>query len=118
MSERIAPAARRPGRAADPAEGGTGAGRVRLSPIGVYAVVVALWLAFGAPLVVGSGSLAGAWDRYRDWPLAVQGLVGLLLLPWAVATWIWQTGWPAGLRLVLDAGLAGATLYAFFPRKR
>ena len=32
------------------------------------------------------------------------GLVGLLLLPWVIATWIWQTDWPIAIRLLLDAG--------------
>jgi hypothetical protein len=119
VSEQIAPVAeRRPSRAVYPAEGGAKASHVRLNPIGVYAVVVSLWLAFGAALLVSSGSLADLWERYRDWPLVIQGVVALLLLPWVVATWIWQTDWPLALRLILAAGLAWVTLYAFFPRTR
>ena len=119
MSERIAPAAARQlSRAVYPAEGGARAGHVRLNPIGVYAVVVALWLAFGVALLVSSGGLADLWERYRDWSLAIQGVVALLLVPWVVALWIWQTDWPLALRLILAAGLAWVTLYAFFPRTR
>jgi hypothetical protein len=119
MNEQLAPTARvRSGQPMPGAPGSAKVGPIRPNPIGVYAVVVALWLAFAVALLVSSGSLVDLWDRYRDWPLVAQGAAGLLLLPWVVALWVWQTDWPLAVRLVLDAGLAWATLYTFFPRKR
>ena len=96
----------------------TPAASVPPSALVIYPVVVGLWLAFGATLLVDPGSLVDLWERFRDRSLVVRGVVGLLLLPWVIAVWVWQTDWPLALRLVLDAGLAWATLYAFFPRRR
>lgn len=84
----------------------------------VYPIVVGLWIAFAAMLAFDPGRLVDLWDRFRDWPLLVQGVVTLLLFPWVVATYVWQTGWPTALRLAIDAVVAVAILVAFFPRRQ
>jgi hypothetical protein len=99
-----------------PAETGRWA-TVPRSSLVIYPIVVGLWLAFGVTLLIDSGRVDALWDRLRDWPLVVEGVVWLLFLPWVVAIWVWQSGWPLVARLAVDAGLAVATLFAFLPRR-
>jgi hypothetical protein len=81
-----------------------------------FTVLTLLWLAFGAALVFNRELLDKAWRLFRSWPLVIQLVVGLLILPVVLGLWIWQTSWPVWLRLVLVAGLAWTTVYTFFPR--
>lgn len=84
--------------------------------LAAFAVLAALWVAFGVALVVSQGSLDAVWAWLLGLPMALQVAVGLLLLPVVVGLWVWESGWPLALRLPLVAGLAIATLYVFFPR--
>jgi hypothetical protein len=88
----------------------------RLQPYVVFPVVVLLWLAFGAALVVDPGALGSLWHAIRGLWLPVQAAVWVLALPWMIGLWIWQTAWAPWLRLLLAAGIAVANVYAFFPR--
>jgi hypothetical protein len=92
--------------------------RAALSPGGVNAVVLGLWIAFGAALLVDSAGIGDLWDRFRDWPILAQMIVGLFLLPWVVATWVWQTGWADWLRVAIVVVIALVTIGAFAPRRR
>jgi nucleoside permease NupC len=80
-------------------------------------VLTLLWLAFAAALLFNRELLDITWQAFRGWPLIIQVVVGLLVLPVTAGLWIWQTSWPLILRLVLVAGLAWVTVYTFFPRK-
>ena len=82
-----------------------------------FAVLTLLWLGFGAALLINRELLDMVWQSFRSWPLLVQLVVGLLVLPVIVGLWIWETSWPFLLRLILVAGLAWVTVYTFFPRK-
>jgi hypothetical protein len=88
-----------------------------LQPYVVFPIVVILWLAFGAALAFDRGLLDGAWQWLRGLWLPLQAVVWVLLLPWALALWAWESDWPLALRLLLVAGLAVANLYAFSPRR-
>ena len=77
----------------------------------------ALWLGFGAALILNRALLDTVWQALRGLPLVFQVVVWLLVLPVTAGLWIWEMPWPIGLRLILVAGLGMATLYAFFPRK-
>jgi hypothetical protein len=83
----------------------------------VFAVVVVLWLAFGAALLLRQESLDVAWESFRTAPLPVQAAEGILLLPWILGLAVWEAGWALWVRLVLVFGLAWATVYAFLPWK-
>jgi hypothetical protein len=82
-----------------------------------FGVLALLWLGFGAALLFNQDILTTVWQSFRSWPLILQLVLGLLVLPATLGLWIWQTPWPVLLRLVLVIGLAGTTLYLFFPRK-
>lgn len=85
--------------------------------IGVFAVVLTLWAAFGALLVVAPGQLDDLWHATRGLWLPIQALAWLVFLPWVLALWIWQASWPLALRLVLVSGLGIATIVIFYPRR-
>jgi hypothetical protein len=88
-----------------------------LATSGVALVIfVVLWAAFGAAVIWSQGSLDAAWTWLRELPLLVQGLVWLLFLPVTVGLWIWESGWPMLVRLVLVAGLAGWSILIFIPK--
>lgn len=87
-----------------------------LISIAAFTTLTALWLAFAAALVFNREWLDQAWSTFRRWPLPIQLLVALLVLPVIMGLWIWETRWPAWLRLALVAGLGWMTLYTFFPR--
>jgi len=75
-----------------------------------FAVFIVLgWLVFGYLAFFAAGGLQGAWQAVRGLPILVQLLVWLLLLPWMMALWIYQTGWALWLRLLLIAGLIWVT---------
>lgn len=89
----------------------------RLINFSAFTILTLMWVAFGAALILSQGMLDSAWQTFTNWPLILQAVVALLTLPVLVGLWIWETSWPLLLRLVLIAGLAGLTVYAFFPRK-
>ncbi len=86
---------------------------VAVLAFGVFAV---LWVAFGYAIVAAQGSLDDAWRWIRELPLAGQVVVALLTLPVTIGLWVWETGWPLIVRLVLVAGIGIANLVVFFPR--
>ena len=91
--------------------------RDRIINIFAFAVLTLLWLGFAAALLFNRDMLDIAWQAFRSWPMVVQLVVGLLILPVILGLWIWETSWPLLLRLILVAGLAWVTVYTFFPRK-
>lgn len=91
--------------------------RDRIINVFAFAVLTLLWLAFATALLFNREMLDTTWQSFRSWPLVVQIIVGLLVLPVVAGLWIWETSWPLLLRLILVAGLAWVTVYTFFPRK-
>jgi hypothetical protein len=82
----------------------------------LFGVFALLWLAFGAALVWSQGSLDQAWQTIRGLPTIVQIGAWLLFLPVMAGLWVWETSWPAIVRLILVIGLAGWNLLVFLPR--
>jgi hypothetical protein len=91
--------------------------RDRIINIFAFAVLTLLWLAFAAALLFNRDQLDTTWQSFRSWPIIIQLVVGLLVLPVVIGLWIWETSWPLWLRLILVVGLAWVTVYTFFPRK-
>lgn len=82
-----------------------------------FSILTLLWLGFGAALLFNNEMLDTVWQSFRSWPLVVQLVAGLLVLPVVLGLWIWESTWPVLLLLVLLTGLAWVTVYTFFPRK-
>ena len=91
--------------------------RDQIISIFVFVVLTLLWVAFAAALLFNRELLDTVWQSFRSWPLLIQMLVGLLVLPVIAGLWIWETSWHLLVRLILVAGLAWVTVYTFFPRK-
>src|SRR5512141_1972241 len=89
----------------------------RIINIFAFAVLTLLWLAFAAALLFNRDLLDTAWQSFRSWPVIIQLVAGLLVLPVVFGLWIWETSWPLLLRLILVAALSWVTVYTFFPRK-
>lgn len=83
----------------------------------IWAVFAILWLGFAAALLFSRASLDTIWHTFRGLPLVAQLVGWLLLLPVMLGLWIWETGWPVVLRLVLVAGLAAWNITVFFPKR-
>ncbi len=80
-----------------------------------FTILTLLWLGFAYGLLFNRPIFERAWHTFRGWPLVVQIIIGLLVLPVFLGLWAWQTKWPLWLRLVLVIGLAWFTEYTFFP---
>ena len=52
-------------------------------------------------------------DRFRSW---CKASAWVLFLPVMAGLWIWETGWPTLVRLLLVVGIAGWNLLVFLPR--
>jgi hypothetical protein len=89
----------------------------RIINIFAFAVLTLLWLAFAAAMLFNRDLLDTTWQSFRSWPLIIQWVVGLLVLPVVLGLWIWETSWSLWLRLILVLGLGWVTVYTFLPRK-
>jgi hypothetical protein len=81
-----------------------------------FTILAALWFAFALAFVARRDVA-----RRRCVAAAGQGVVWLLTLPVMVGLAVWEgawrtRSWPVIVRLLVVAGLALATLNAFFPR--
>jgi hypothetical protein len=88
----------------------------QLISIFAFSILTLLWLGFVAALFINREFLDQAWRLFCSWNIVIQLLVTLFVLPVVLGLWIWQTSWPAWLRVILVAGLAWVTEYTFFPR--
>jgi hypothetical protein len=89
----------------------------RVINIFAFTILALLWIAFAAALLFNREMLDSAWQTFRSWPLVLQIVVGLLVLPVALGLWIWETTWSVWLRLILVVSLGWITIYLFWPRK-
>lgn len=87
-----------------------------VSPLLAFAVVLALWLAFGALLAANPAGLRDLWDTLQNLWLPIRLVVWPAFLPWVLGLWAWQADWSLWLRLAVVSSLAVATAAAFFPR--
>ncbi|MFN8539613.1 MAG: hypothetical protein U0232_19305 [Thermomicrobiales bacterium] len=88
-----------------------------VSPLLAFAVVLALWLAFGALLAANPAGLGDLWDTLQNlWRKSAWSSGSPS--PWVLGLWAWQADWSLWLRLAVVGSLAVATAAAFFPRTR
>lgn len=81
----------------------------------VFTLFTLLWFGFVAALIFNRELLDSTWKWFRRQNILVQLVLAVLLLPLVLGLWIWETKWPAWLRLVLVLALAGWNVYMFFP---
>jgi ABC-type amino acid transport system permease subunit len=82
----------------------------------LFVVFGALWVGFGIALIGSQPSIDEVWQTIRSWPLIVQILAWILVLPVMAGLWVWETTWPLVLRLVIVLSLAGGNLLILLPR--
>ena len=82
--------------------------------LSAYAVMifVILWVGFAIALLVNPEWLDQLWNLVRSLPLVAEIIVWILFLPIMVGLWIWESSWPALLRLLGFAGIVGWTILA------
>jgi hypothetical protein len=80
-----------------------------------FALMVGGWAVFFALVLFAESTLSDLWDRLRDLPLIVEGLIWFLLFPLVLATGVWESSWQTWLRVLLVACFAVGWSIAFFP---
>jgi hypothetical protein len=82
--------------------------------LSTYAIVIfaMLWVGFAIALVVNRDWLDLLWNWVRALPSVAEIIVWVLFLPIMVGLWIWESSWPALVRLLAFAGIVVWTLLA------
>jgi hypothetical protein len=82
--------------------------------LSTYAIVIfaILWVGFAIALVVNREWLDLLWNWVRALPSVVEIIVWVLFLPIMAGLWIWESSWPALVRLLAFAGIVVWTLLA------
>jgi hypothetical protein len=82
--------------------------------LSIYAIVIfaMLWVGFAIALVVNREWLDLLWNWVRALPSVAEIIVWVLFLPIMVGLWIWESSWPALVRLLAFAGIVVWTLLA------
>ena len=80
----------------------------------IYANVVfmVLWVGFVIALVVNREWLDMLWNWAQELPAVPKIIVRVTILPIMVGLWIWESSWPALVRLVGFTGIVAWTLLA------
>lgn len=80
----------------------------------IYAVLifVLLWAGFVFALVVNPAWLDALWSLAQALPWLPKIIVWVFFLPIMVGLWIWQSSWPALLRLAGFTAIVAWTLLA------
>jgi hypothetical protein len=76
------------------------------------AIFVVLWVGFAIALVVNQEWLDMLWTYVRALPLVAEIIVWIIFLPIMVGLWIWESSWPALVRLLGAGGIVAWTLVA------
>ena len=84
-------------------------------PVLVFAIVVILWLAFAAMLLTSEPSIHEFWGNVSGLPVPLKAAAWIVFFPWMAAAATWETSSPLVIRSVIAAGLAWASIYAFYP---
>jgi len=86
--------------------------------LAAFIILSLLWLIFLIAVVANQQILLALWREFLAWPLIIQLIFAMLTLPVFISLWIWQMGWALWVRIILVLGLAIASIYLFFPRKK
>ena len=80
----------------------------------IYAnvIFVVLWVGFVIALVVNREWLDVLWNWAQALPSVPKIIAWVMFLPIMVGLWIWESSWPALVRLVGFTGIVAWTLLA------
>ena len=88
----------------------------QLFNVAVFVLFLVLWALFAYALVANQGGLDTVWEWSRSQHIIVQGVIWILVLPLAIGLWIWESGWPLLVRLVLVISIGAFNIWLFFPK--
>ncbi|MEW5989715.1 MAG: hypothetical protein AB1736_00010 [Chloroflexota bacterium] len=88
----------------------------QLFNVAIFALFLVLWALSAYALVASQGSLDSVWAWSRSQHIVIQGAIWLLVLPLAIGLWVWESGWPLVIRLVLVVSIGAFNLWLFFPK--
>ncbi len=82
--------------------------------LSTYAIVIfaILWVGLAIVLGVNLEWLDLLWNWVRALPAVAEIIVWLIFLPIMVGLWIWESSWPALVRLLAFVGIVAWTLLA------
>ena len=82
--------------------------------LSTYAILILaiMWGGFAVALVVNLEWLDLLWNWVRALPSVAEIIVWVFFLPIMVGLWIWESSWPALVRLLAFAGIVVWTLLA------
>lgn len=81
-----------------------------------FAIFIVIgWLVIAYLAFLTPGGLQGAWEAVRNLNIIIQILMWLLFLPWMIALWIFNTGLPLWVRLLIILGLVWVTYFMAIP---
>ena len=82
--------------------------------LSTYAIAIfsVLWVGFAIALVVNPEWLDLLWNWVRALPLVPEIILWVVFLPIMVGLWIWESSWPALVRLLASAGIVVWTVLA------
>lgn len=78
--------------------------------------MVGMWVAFFWLLF--ADSLDDVWRAISHWPILVEVVVWIALVPWMLGTWVWTSQWPTGIRVALVLCFAIGWTVVSMPRAR
>ena len=81
-----------------------------------FGLMVAAWTTFVTLLAVSPETLADFHDWIRELALVWEILMWILVLPWALAYWAWESSWEHWARVLAVALIAGVQLTITTPR--
>lgn len=83
-----------------------------------FAAMVGGWVAFYALMLFSEATLRDLYDRVRELPLVLEGVVWIAFFPYVLALTIWSSSWEEWLRFLLVACCAVGWSLAFYPWRR
>ncbi|HSL26118.1 MAG TPA: hypothetical protein VLA54_07515 [Acidimicrobiia bacterium] len=89
-----------------------------MTGIVAFFVCIALWVLMAAGIVLAPETIDGIWQSVRELTWWLQVPLWIILLPWMVGLWVWESSWPLWARVLAVATIAVVNLISFYPWKK
>jgi hypothetical protein len=83
-----------------------------------FFVCVVLWVVMAGGIVFTPDTVDSIWQSIREMTWWLQVPAWILLLPWMLGLWVWESSWPLWARFLALATIALVNLISFYPRKK